>query len=383
LRPSLPKRDEVNVVENENENQNQNNILMDLIRQEKFDFALQRIRYFPHEAFEAVSSSFQNLALHELILRMVASDNDYHDNHYYHSKGHRNGCNDNDVSRFAMMLIETNPSALSTPGNGGYLPLHIACSSSFRHCGFEQHLAVIRAMLVMYSEGARHKENDTRELPLHCAIRWICNRRHILRGSRDEDDQEDEAIVVFLLMAHPGGATIRDHLGCTPRDILKDQGDASWPIFKRLERCLLFASQLSQERWEENGAWNPRNITESNFDNLPPIDHIEFADTMSGTELLAEDAETNGYDNTPAKHENTVFENDTMRRRQKRNESAWSDASNSKKKPSPEDGGFHHSNTMNRRNAKRKTKERRRRDDKWDSDFADKLLYELLDASDE
>lgn len=304
------------------------NILIDLIHRGKFNFALQRAHYFPDETFIQVSGATRNLALHELISGMVLLfDGDSKE---------RNYSVEDDVeqleSNLLWSLLETNPKALSTQGKGGYLPLHIACSSSFRGNSFQTRLRLIRAMLVIHPESATHNINETGELPLHVAIRWICRRDNDGGGGGDDVKYvDDEPIAMFLLMAYPEGATIRDHSGLTPHDILKiatsregeqqqhdDQGNrhsfSGGSVVQRLKGYLSFASQLAQisnENDETEQQQQPRKdrldsteCTELEFAeesetesfgetrepcverDWSPMDHLEFADTMSGTDVL-------------------------------------------------------------------------------------------------
>ena len=139
-------------------------------------------------------------------------------------------------------------------------------------------------MLEFYPEGARNNNNETGELPLHLVMRWICS------GDLNFEEREDETIAMLLLMAYPEGATLRDHSGMTPKDILKmHQGeqvvDNANSIFQRLERYLSFASQISQNKISELPA--EMNIQHSRLgkvdratDSLeerdgPPIDRVK------------------------------------------------------------------------------------------------------------
>jgi hypothetical protein len=288
------------------------NSLIDLIYRGTFNFALQRARFFPDETFAPYSSTNPNLALHELIGGMALWING-------NSKGRRN--NDKELqpeSDLLWLLIETNPNALSTQGNGGYLPLHIACLSSFRDDSLhtQTRLDLIRTMLTIYPESATHNENETGELPLHVAIRWICDC-----GEGIGQGENDEPIVVCLLMAYSEGAAIRDHMGLTPLDILQeatsrvggqqnenDEGGnrrsvSGGSVVQRLEGYLSFASQLTQsskknnrnENHHQQARMDSRDSTEcieSSGEtrephverNESPMDHLEFAGTMSPTE---------------------------------------------------------------------------------------------------
>jgi len=270
--------------------QGEENVMIDLIRKQRYDIAEQRLHFFPQEAMAPISDSNENLALHELIKGIVLESSK--------GKQRRGQMQKRDQEKRDMesdllwSLMDANPRALQTPGNGGYLPLHMVCSSAFGDGGAAIRLRLVTAMLKIYPEGAHHKINDTGELPLHLAIRWICKRsRHDYYRS-----EEDEPIVMCLLLAYPRGASIQDRSGLTPHDILKKVlcreqeqhlreygaiggekdgwGNHSFfpkgSIVQRLEGYVSFVSQLQQP-----------NSTDQISPSIMPVNHIEFTNART------------------------------------------------------------------------------------------------------
>ena len=395
------------------------NILIDLICRKKFNFALQRVHYFPHETFTPASSSVQNLALHELMSGMVLVNDALKEEQQQQKDDEKEGEHRLESSLLEL-LIETNSAALATPGDGGYLPLHIACSASFRDG--QTKVSLIQKMLVMHPEGVSHNTNKTGELPLHLAIRAICTTRQRMPLSRKyTEESENEAIVMFLLMAYPGGAIIRDHSGLTPCDIVKSNAQEETEVgidgsaLRRIERYLSFASELSQDHSNNNDSirehstkddWESQHKLQVSLEERdgPPIDNIEFADTMSDTEHIMGEGkksrtistvDTNGngpQKEVPRFNSSTRFYDVVDQRGVFEKSERWSKSklppmkdSRTTKGPSPkrvdENDGYLRPN--NERYPRKTTRRTRKNQKKIDAELADKLLDELLDASNE
>lgn len=194
----------------------QNTVLLDLIRNRKWEKLLFRLLKDPHIAHvkftgrSANSTAAGNLVLHE-------------------------ACKYNAPTDVVDALVEANDKAVSTKGYAGYLPLHCACA----HGGS---IELIRLLQSLHPEATTVVDDDDGALPLHLACKIGTMK---------------EGAYMCLLTSYPEGSNVRDDFGRLPIDYAKNiQSDAHRKI---VIECLKRAS------WLESAARQAKQRTESEY----------------------------------------------------------------------------------------------------------------------